>query len=44
VGNVITAGSSRWYVVTYRDPVVLGGCSPARTINATQTGRIDWSL
>jgi hypothetical protein len=44
LGNVITAGSSRWCFVYYRDPIVLGGCSPARTFNATQTGRIDWSL
>jgi len=44
VGDVITAGSSRWYLVSYRDPVVLGGCPSTRTFNATQTGRIDWSL
>jgi hypothetical protein len=43
-GNVISAGSSRWYLVFYRDPTVLGGCPAASTFNATQTGRIDWSF
>jgi len=43
-GDVIHAGESRWYLVYYRDPVVLGGCPAASTFNATQTGRIDWSL
>jgi Tol biopolymer transport system component len=44
LGDVILAGQSRWYLVYYRDPVVLGGCPAASTFNATQTGRIDWSL
>ncbi len=43
-GNPISAGQSRWYLVFYRDPTVLGGCPAASTFNATQTGRIDWSL
>ena len=43
-GDVIQPGQSRWYLVYYRDPVVLGGCPPGSTFNATQTGRIDWSL
>jgi hypothetical protein len=30
--------------VYYRDPVVLGGCSAGSTFNATQTGRVTWSL
>jgi Tol biopolymer transport system component len=42
-GDVIQPGQSRWYLVYYRDPVVLGGCPPSSTFNATQTGRIDWS-
>ncbi len=41
-GDVIGAGQSRFYLVYYRDPVVLGGCSPTSTFNATQTGRVDW--
>jgi len=44
LGDVISAGQSRWYLVYYRDPVVLGGCPAASTFNATQTARIDWSL
>ncbi len=42
-GNPISAGQSRWYLVFYRDPTVLGGCPVASTFNATQTGRIVWS-
>jgi hypothetical protein len=44
LGDVISAGQSRWYLVYYRDPIVLGGCPAASTFNATQTGRIAWSL
>jgi hypothetical protein len=43
-GSPISAGQSRWYLVFYRDPVVLGGCPASSTFNATQTGRVDWSL
>jgi hypothetical protein len=42
-GDVILAGQSRWYLVYYRDPVVLGGCPASSTFNATQTGRVEWS-
>jgi hypothetical protein len=42
-GDPIHAGESRWYLVYYRDPIVLGGCPAASTFNATQTGRIDWT-
>jgi Tol biopolymer transport system component len=44
LGDVILAGQSRLYLVYYRDPVVLGGCPASSTFNATQTGRVDWSL
>jgi hypothetical protein len=43
-GNPISAGQSRWYLVFYRDPIVLGGCPSSSTFNATQTGRVDWSF
>jgi hypothetical protein len=43
LGDVIQPGQSRWYMVYYRDPIVLGGCAASSTFNATQTGRIDWS-
>jgi Tol biopolymer transport system component len=42
-GDVIQPGQSRYYLVYYRDPNVLGGCPASSTFNATQTGRIDWS-
>jgi hypothetical protein len=44
LGDFILAGQSRWYLVYYRDPTVLGGCPSTSTFNATQTGRVDWSL
>jgi Tol biopolymer transport system component len=43
-GDVISPGEYRVYLVYYRDPVVLGGCSAASTFNATQTGLVVWSL
>ena len=42
LGAPIQAGQSRWYLVYYRDPNVLGGCPATSTFNATQTGRITW--
>jgi Tol biopolymer transport system component len=44
LGDTILAGESRWYLVYYRDPIVLGGCPAASTFNATQTAQITWSL
>jgi Tol biopolymer transport system component len=43
-GDLIQAGTSRWYLVYYRDPVVLGLCSPLSTFTTTQTGEVAWSL
>jgi hypothetical protein len=43
LGDAILAGQSRWYFVYYRDPIVLGGCPPGSTFNATQTGQVTWS-
>lgn len=42
VGDTITPGSSRFYTVYYRDPIVLGTCAPQDTFNATNALRIDW--
>ena len=42
-GNVISAGQSRYYLVFYRDPIVLGGCPASSTFNCTQTGQVTWS-
>ncbi len=41
-GDMIQPGQSRWYLVYYRDPIVLGGCSASSTFNATQTGQVTW--
>jgi Tol biopolymer transport system component len=43
LGDVIQAGQARWYLVYYRDPVVLGGCPAASTFNCTPTGQVIWS-
>jgi hypothetical protein len=42
LGDIIQAGQSRWYLVYYRDPIVLGGCDSWRAFNATQTGQVTW--
>ena len=42
LGDAIQAGQSRWYLVYYRDPTVLGGCPGSSTFNATQTGVVGW--
>jgi hypothetical protein len=41
-GDVIQPGQSRYYLVYYRDPNVLGGCPASSTFNATQTGQVSW--
>jgi hypothetical protein len=41
-GDLLHPGDSRWYLVLYRDPIVLGGCPGSSTFNTTQSGRIDW--
>jgi hypothetical protein len=42
LGDTIGAGETRYYVVYYRDPIVLGGCAATRTFNVTQTGAVSW--
>jgi Tol biopolymer transport system component len=42
-GDTIQPGQSRWYLVYYRDPTVLGGCPATNTFNSTQTGAVSWS-
>ncbi len=41
-GAPISPGQTCYYFVSYRDPIVLGGCPATSTFNVTQTGRIDW--
>ena len=43
LGDTIQPGQSRWYLVYYRDPIVLSGCPASSTFNATQTGQVTWS-
>jgi len=43
-GDLIRPGESLWYLVYYRDAIVLGGCPASSMFNATQTGRVTWSL
>jgi hypothetical protein len=44
LGDTIVAGQTRWYLVYYRDPNVLGGCPVSSTFNATQGQAIAWQL
>jgi Tol biopolymer transport system component len=41
-GDVIQPAQSRWYLVYYHDPIVLGGCPANHTLNTTQTGQVTW--
>lgn len=42
LGDAIAAGSHRYYLVYYRDPVVLGACASNLTFNATQSLDVLW--
>jgi Tol biopolymer transport system component len=42
LGDVIQVGSTRWYMVMYRDGTVLGGCPASSTFNTTQAREIVW--
>lgn len=43
-GRFVAFESTATNLVFYRDPIVLGGCPVLRTFNATQSGRVAWSL
>jgi hypothetical protein len=43
LGDPIGAGTPRYYMVYYRDPIVLGGCPAADTFNATNALAVSWS-
>jgi hypothetical protein len=44
VGDTIAPGTSRHYMCYYRDPTVLGGCTPlVDTFNASQTQSVAWT-
>ncbi len=42
VGAAIPSGATRYYYVSYRDPVVLGSCPAASTFNLSQAGAVIW--
>jgi Tol biopolymer transport system component len=42
LGSPLQPGEPYVYFVYYRDPGVMGGCSPSATFNATQSGSISW--
>ena len=43
LGDVLAAGSTRYYNVYYRDPTVLGGCPSASTFNSTDAVAATWA-
>jgi hypothetical protein len=43
LGDLIGPGTHRYYQVYYRDPAVLGGCSPALGFNASQAIDVTWN-
>ena len=42
-GDPIVAGQHRYYMVYYRDPIVLGGCPANSTFNATDALDVAWN-
>ncbi|MFM7280824.1 MAG: hypothetical protein ACKO32_03490, partial [Planctomycetia bacterium] len=42
LGDPIAAGSTRYYMAYYRDPIVLGGCAANATFNATNALQVAW--
>jgi hypothetical protein len=43
LGHVIAPDETLYYMVYYRDPIVLGGCPMTATFNATEALAITWS-
>ena len=43
LGDVIAAGSHRYYAAYYRDPVVLGGCAATATFNIGNALDVTWN-
>jgi hypothetical protein len=43
LGDVISAGTQRYYAAYYRDPIVLGGCNAFFTFNITNAGAVLWN-
>jgi len=43
LGDVIPPGQHRYYMVYYRDPIVLGGCPGVNTYNGTNAQDVTWN-
>jgi len=43
LGDTIPVAATRHYQVYYRDPVVLGGCSPSLGFNVSQGFDVTWN-
>lgn len=43
LGDVITPGSTRYYMAYYRDPIVSGGCAVTATFNSTNALSVAWN-
>ena len=43
LGDPIVAGSHRYYMAYYRDPIVLGGCAATNTFNGTDSLDVLWA-
>jgi hypothetical protein len=42
VGDVLSAGVTRFYMAYYRDPIVLGSCPPSKTFNTSDAVAVTW--
>jgi hypothetical protein len=42
LGDTIAVGSTRYYQAYYRDPTVLGTCSPLSTFNVSNGQIVVW--
>ena len=43
LGDPIPAATHRYYMVYYRDPIVLGACPASSTFNGTQALDVIWN-
>ncbi|MFN0009259.1 MAG: hypothetical protein ACKVXR_15250 [Planctomycetota bacterium] len=41
-GDPLSASASRYYLLYYRDPILLGGCPATSNFNATTSGAVTW--
>ena len=41
-GDTLSPSASRYYMLYYRDPILLGGCPATSNFNATTSGAVTW--